>query len=182
MFNMKSERGDINDTGRHKVILGKNVSPRKKKPRIRGANWCFTWNNYVKSDVTKLTSTFEKIGSRKYCFQEEKGKNGTQHLQGVVGFKNAISFWTLKKISDEIHWEKCISLPKAIIYCSKGDTRNGEIYTYGLRENELWKEPIEPIKLTTEMILDDMREQMIASISDWDFRGLMIDTWGEIKK
>lgn len=72
-----------------------------------------------------LTQTFSKD---QYLFQEEIGKTGNEHLQGVIMMKNARSFSGMKKLCGW-HIEKMRSKKHAIDYCSKEETRNGKVYT-----------------------------------------------------
>ncbi len=110
----------MSDTADTKKTQGSNGNTNN----IRARNWCFTLNNYTKEDIKSLQSD-----SYQYLFQEEKGENGTQHLQGVIFFKNARSFGCMKKLHNKAHWEVCINKPASIRYCSKEDTRNGDIYS-----------------------------------------------------
>lgn len=98
-----------------------------KKQCTQKMHWCFTWNNYVQADIETLETLFKHL-CHKYCFQEETGKEGTPHLQGVISLKKAAR-WTEFGLPKNIHWEKCESLTKAYLYCSKEDTRTGNIYT-----------------------------------------------------
>ncbi len=157
---MKSKKGDtlntVGHTGNTKVCV-------VKVPRQRGRSWCFTWNNYTAENIAQLTLTFCILGNNKYVFQEEVGKNNTKHLQGVVTFKNAISFRSLKKISEKIHWEKCNNLKASIRYCSKEETRAGKIYQHGIKQSELWHKKI---VINREDMVADIRAQSIAMIPD----------------
>lgn len=86
----------------------------QRKVRQRARSWCFTFNGYDKKDLAQLAIDFEKIGIKKYIYQEEIGENENEHLQGVVQFNNSIELSTLKKINNKIHWEKCKSLKGSI--------------------------------------------------------------------
>lgn len=99
----------------------------------------------------------------KYVFQEEIGEEKkTPHLQGVVQFKNQISFTTLKEFHNKIRWSKCKNLKASIKYCSKENSRNGEIYKYGNIEKDLWKDAGHKKKLMPHKdLLEDMRRQML---------------------
>lgn len=106
----------ITDSGERKV---KQISPSKK--------WCFTLNNYKSEDIDEIIKTCSN-SSIKYMFQEETGENGTKHLQGFLIFQtkkrpfNAFS-------NNKIHWEKMRgSIDDNINYCSKTDTRTGNLY------------------------------------------------------
>jgi len=90
---------------------------------------CFTLNNYTKDDITSLTSYFKGLKDTLFVFQEETGENGTPHLQGCFKSKHQIKFSVLKSINERIHWEKCRSWNHSVDYCSKNDTRTGQIFT-----------------------------------------------------
>lgn len=92
--------------------------------------WFFTFNNYSKADIQILEQRFREICNM-YVFQEEKGENGTEHLQGVIYLKKAMR-WTEFDLSKKIHWEACKNFSKAVTYCSKKETRNGEVFFFGL--------------------------------------------------
>ena len=130
----------------------------------RARNWFFTWNNYSKDDIDYL---LEYIGDNGYCFQEEIGESGTEHLQGVILFENARKFEILKKKFPKVHWEVARSKRHCVMYCSKLDTRNGDVYTnldleqYSKKkEKRVIKDPLEGLeyynwqKFIIEDILD----------------------------
>lgn len=103
----------------------------KVKVSVRSRNWCFTWNNYDEKSIDTLTHDYSVYGVEKYIFQEEKGENGTRHLQGVLMFKNARSFYSMKKLfgGNGVHWEPCKNWIASIQYCSKEATRSGKVYS-----------------------------------------------------
>lgn len=88
----------------------------------------FTWNNYNKEDIETLITYFESRRHLEYVFQEEIGEKGTPHLQGCFKSKSAIKFHVLKNKFPKIHWEKTINWNSAVDYCTKEESRNGEIY------------------------------------------------------
>lgn len=90
----------------------------------RARNWCFTLNNYTDKDITLLLAQHNE-----YLFQEETGKNGTKHLQGILCYTNAVSFNKIKALLPTAHIEKCKNKIASIQYCSKEETRTGEIFT-----------------------------------------------------
>lgn len=98
------------------------------KGRSRHRNYFFTLNNYKQKDIDEiLLENYSKLS-----MQEEKGKKGTMHLQGVIVFKNPKDFNALKKIcGGRIHWEKCRSVKHAKKYCNKTETRNGKQWNFG---------------------------------------------------
>ena len=93
-------------------------------------HWFFTLNNYTKEDIKDIKEINNSIVP-KFVFQEEKGENGTPHLQGYIQFatkKRPKSIFKNKRI----HWEKTRNVKKAIEYCQKEDTNNGERYYRGI--------------------------------------------------
>lgn len=96
----------------------------KADSQLKGRAWCFTLNNYMESEVNKLQSD-----AYSYLFQEEKGENGTPHLQGVIKFKEPVRFSAVKKLNCRAHWELCKNYNASLNYCSKEETLDGERYT-----------------------------------------------------
>lgn len=100
----------------------KQISPSK--------HWCFTLNNYTKSNIDTFLNISSSIVPR-YVFQEETGENGTKHLQGYLCFQTKRRPHSV--ISNKrIHWENTKNIQAAIAYCQKEDTRTGEIYRRGI--------------------------------------------------
>ncbi len=128
-------------TGSQTVTKGNTTYSDSKRVRNRARSWCFTLNNYIEEDVVTLSHPkWENMGAKKIVFQEEIGEDSKiPHLQGVVQFNESVSFSSLKAFHDKIHWEKCRDLKASIKYCSKENTRNGKLYTYGVNEKQLWK-------------------------------------------
>ena len=94
----------------------------------RKRNWCFTLNNYTEEEVAQIIEYFNE--KAEYIFQEEIGENGTEHLQGFVSFKNPQRQEFQKNVSKRIHWEICKGSKRANIeYCSKKESRTGQIYS-----------------------------------------------------
>ncbi len=108
---------------------GNTINVPKRSPS-RARNWCFTLNNYTKKDIDTFFDLNRFQNLKQYCFQEEMGEEKTPHLQGVLAYKNAIEFTTVKKIHPLAHWEKCKSLKASLQYCSKEDSRVGKTYTW----------------------------------------------------
>lgn len=116
--------------------IGEGVGGNTEKPPPRPLQhlyWCFTWNNF--NDVEKLETIF-KHECDWFVFQEERGENGTLHLQGTIKLKKKQRLTDLKKWNNSIHWEstKCVS--KSIAYCSKEATRQGKQWIYGIEMPE----------------------------------------------
>lgn len=113
-----STEGVILDPSSSSDLLKKQISPSKK--------WVFTYNNYNSSIRSELNELFTEI-CEKFMFQEEKGENGTPHLQGFCIFKNKIRPLSLK-LDKSIHWEKMKgTVEQSIAYCSKSQTKKWRI-------------------------------------------------------
>lgn len=91
-----------------------------KKLRLR--SWFFTWNNPDIS-ATQLTQLLAVADINKYAIQLEQGDSGTPHYQGVISYRNQITFQTLKALDSRIHWEPCHNLRAALGYCTKEQGR-----------------------------------------------------------
>lgn len=102
---------------------GKSVT---RPTRFR--SWCFTLNNPSQNEAKELSQTLAQI-AHQFVFQEEKGENGTEHLQGVVRWKNPQTFAYIKSLLPKAHIERCKSWKRSIVYCSKDLSRCGGIYT-----------------------------------------------------
>lgn len=112
-----------------------NSSSTSKKQISTAKCWCFTWNNYKSEDIVPLIQVLQEE-CQDYVFQEEKGTNGTKHLQGALTFlaRNRPSALKLPK---QIHWEITRNIKAAYKYCQKIDTRDGGVW--------IWPEPPKPI-------------------------------------
>lgn len=98
-------------------------------------NWCFTVNNYQKSDEQSFQSRKHKY----LVYGREKGEKGTPHMQGYIEFGGAKKLETLKKeYGYHIHWEvRKGTAEEASKYCKKdGDYHeDGEISKQGKRSD-----------------------------------------------
>lgn len=93
------------------------------KKVFKTRSWFFTLNNPEDDDLAQLTQWFESF-CEKYIFQLEVGdKCGTPHFQGVLYFKNAVSFNTMRQVHGRASWFRTISWVRAVQYCSKSTTR-----------------------------------------------------------
>ncbi len=102
----------------------------------KSRSYCFTLNNYTKKDIEILLTQFTP--AILYIFQEEIGEeNKIPHLQGVVKFKNAKHFRKMKKIHPKAHWERCRNIRASVLYCSKDETRNGNIWRKNSHQYEI---------------------------------------------
>lgn len=102
-----------------------------KERDLRSRAWFLTWNN--PEDYTVLIELFEVSGCERFIFQEEIGDNMTRHFQGLVYYKNARSFNSMKVLCKEIHWEVAHDVRKAIKYCCKVDTRSDGPWSKGIK-------------------------------------------------
>lgn len=120
-------------------------------------NWFFTWNNYDKESIEILETLFNNI-CEKYVFQEEKGEEGTPHLQGSIVLKKKMR-WSEFKLPKEIHWEGTKSVDKSFKYCSKEMTKNGKCYTKGFKIKKPLKVKIEKLYKWEKFIVDLCKEE-----------------------
>lgn len=93
---------------------------------MRSRGWCFTINNYTYEDMDNLV--FMCDFARYLIVGFEKGKKGTDHIQGFVYFNDAKTFQRIKKYIPGAHIERAKgSVEDNFEYCSKDD----EYYEYG---------------------------------------------------
>lgn len=78
-------------------------------------SFCFTINNWTEDDVTILKG----LESTYLIYGEEKGKEGTPHLQGYITFKKTYRLKGLKELHAKAHWEVAKTREAAIEYCKK---------------------------------------------------------------
>ncbi len=143
------------------TVVEGNISSstiKKKNGDNKERNWFFTWNNYERKDITLLLDIAKSTKCR-YCFQEEIGSEGTEHLQGILLFKNARSFNSMKKIDKRVYWKKLVSVKAGLAYCSKTATRNGEIFTNMIIRKKI-KDPL------LGLILRDFQDEILGIISE----------------
>lgn len=109
--------------------------------RIRSRAWFFTLDNANISMVAQICNIF---GNLEYVFQLEKADSGMIHFQGVVRYKNPVECWPNLKA----HWERCRNWRKAIIYCSKVETRIDGPWTNlkNLKFRKTIKDPLRGVK------------------------------------
>ncbi len=133
--------------------------PPAKKPKVdvRSRNWFLTWNNYSADSIGIL---LKLSGVKRYCIQEEVGKDGTPHLQGVIVFSDAVRFSTLNSMCDKkCWWSKCKSVGAAKTYCSKVATASGKRWVKGFHIPRKVIDPLEGKQLYEwqQEILDRVR-------------------------
>lgn len=91
--------------------------PRAERQR----NYVFTINNPTPEEANGEVNLGTHV--KWTVYQLEEGEAGTQHIQGVVAFQNAISLAGARAIHGRAHWEVCQNIPASIEYCQKEDTR-----------------------------------------------------------
>lgn len=92
----------------------------------KSRNWCFTLNNYSEEDEKKLSDMGQNI--RYIGYGREVGESGTPHLQGMIIYKNAVRFGTLKQFLPNAHFEIMNgTFEQNLDYCSK----DGNFVEYG---------------------------------------------------
>jgi len=78
-------------------------------------------------------TTFHEINQLiyRYAIQEETGETGTPHLQGVIYYRNPISFSTVKQYNLRMHVERSRDVTRSVQYCTKPETRSGRVWVSG---------------------------------------------------
>ncbi len=105
----------------------------KKRRRLdpRSRNWFFTWNNYPDDWKDRLLAIG---GLKKYCCQPEVAASGTRHIQGVLVFSDAKKQSTLENAVDNlVHWEVARNIAACKNYCSKMESKDGDVWVKGFR-------------------------------------------------
>ncbi|AXQ66426.1 MAG: putative viral replication protein [Cressdnaviricota sp.] len=110
------------------VILNCSSSTCKKMQSTQLIHHFFTFNNYDRDDIIILEKVFREL-CYMYVFQEETGKNGTKHLQGIISLKKRMR-WGEFNLMKAIHWEKPINVKDCYLYCCKEETRTGDVFAY----------------------------------------------------
>lgn len=93
-------------------------------PVKKSRGWCFTLNNPTEEEEKKILEL-----TCKYVYQRERGEQGTEHLQGMLYWTNAVHFNAVKKILPRAHIEKMRNLKQSVLYCSKDESRIGTTMT-----------------------------------------------------
>lgn len=90
-------------------------------------------SNYGKAHLAHLAHPFYSANQLiyRYAFQEESGEEGTPHLQGVVYFKNPVSFTTVKQWNLRLHVERSRDVTRSVQYCTNLEKRVGRVFTSG---------------------------------------------------
>lgn len=107
--------------------VGNTKTPTPPQQCSQLKHWFFTFNNYDgHRDIEILINTFNEL-CYMYAFQEEKGEEGTAHLQGIISLHKRAR-WSEFGLSKSIHWEKPRDIKDCYKYCTKQETRSGEVY------------------------------------------------------
>lgn len=138
---MKSDTSDTSDT---------RGSGNTKNPRVRARNWQITINNPTFDDDTTVR------GFENFIFQYEMGDNGTIHIQGMIGSKNATSFNTIKKLLPRAHIEIAKNVNALLDYCKKSDTSLSIYWCKGYKVKPKLK-IIETLLPWQQIIIDDIQ-------------------------
>ncbi len=81
-------------------------------------------------------------GLVKYVIQEEKGEEGTPHLQGCLTFSTQKKYSQLRARA-KIYWRKCRNVHACKVYCSKINTNDGTCWVKGYKTaNRTPKDPL----------------------------------------
>lgn len=102
----------------------------------------------------------EELGVEYLVAQQERGEEGTFHIQGFVIFKKKRRLtWLKAHVNERAHWEVARATPeKAAAYCKKEETRAGHQWEYGkLPERQEVKKPNERLQEAAEE-LDVIKE------------------------
>ncbi len=134
---VKTSKTSKSILGKHKrgTEFERDVDEPKAKVRKvlqldqRSCNWVLTWNNYTDASIGVLLNLAQV---KKYCIQEEVGKDGVPHLQGVMVFKTNVKGHILNRACDKkCWWQRCRNLAAARNYCSKMETASGQRWVKG---------------------------------------------------
>lgn len=101
-------------------------APRARACDIRSRSWVFTVNNPAVEELDTFRPGVYGV------MQEERGENGTVHLQGVCYFSQPVTLAAVKKLHGRAHWEVMKgTLDQAIAYCMKEETQIRPPVTWG---------------------------------------------------
>lgn len=121
---------------------------------MRSRNWCFTLNNPEEDEVPSEWPHLYII------YQLEQGENGTLHYQGYVRFESAKALTAVRQLNARAHWEvRNGTHAQAKKYCSKEETRVGEVYEHGEEPEQGKRSDLEEIRLR---LVDGATEGEIA--------------------
>ena len=110
------------------------VKENQPKANTKAQTWICTWNNPDKTDKEFFDGLKTVEGIKYFIGQREKGEEcGTEHIQFYIEFEYARHFKTVQKcLPHGTHIEQRKGTKtQARVYCSKAETRIGEVYEYG---------------------------------------------------
>jgi hypothetical protein len=119
------------------IIENDPMEQKAERQNKKVSNWVGTWNNPTMTDdeFYLFLLGLEQDGFLQYAiFQREKGKESRiEHFQFYINFKNARAFnWVKKTLPYGCHFKPMYSTPQYCkSYCSKPETRIGEVYEVG---------------------------------------------------
>lgn len=125
---------------------------------IRARYWHITINNYTETDLAQLAQLL--LIADKYVWQEERGENGTPHIQGHICFKNPRDFKKIQKALPRAHIEKVRNIEASKKYCQKLETRNGELHIKGFKKTISKKQMVLDIEYK-DVVWKDWQQQII---------------------
>jgi hypothetical protein len=128
---------------------------RRQRQRSRG--WCFTLNNHTEQDTNTLLD-HAAVYDASYILQEERGENGTPHLQGFIHFKHQTAFSTLRSWNHRIHWERTADVTASVRYCSDPAKRAGRIWARGYSYTD------RDLRLITENDMFDWQRELLQEL------------------
>lgn len=147
--------------------MGNTEIPAVKRPS-QSKKWCFTYNNYEDGDINNIIELFDVL-CKKYAFKREKGKEGTNHLQGHITLIERRRLTELKayEVLSKFHWEvKKGNETENDIYITKIDTSvDDKIYQGGYIKNLKLERKL---KIITE--LRPFQKLIVNLLGDFDDR------------
>lgn len=90
--------------------------------------------------------------------QEEAGEEGTPHIQGVVYFRNPVSFATVKQWNLRLHVERTRDIHRSVKYCTDPQKRRGRAFSRG------FSVPKDDLDLLEEDALYDWQRELLAEL------------------
>lgn len=126
----------------------------------KARGYFLTINNFSQKD-----ENFLKLDDYQYLiYQVEKGKEGTEHIQAFIYYKNP-RVWPKKKYPTA-HIEKAKSFQASIKYCSKEDTRVRGPYEFGEKPEQGRRTDLEDL---AKKIIDGASIEQVARESPEQF-------------
>lgn len=143
----------------------------------KSRGYTFTLNNYTDDDIKNIQEF-----KCEYLFQEETGEKGTKHLQGMLYYKNPVSFNTIKKLLPRAHIERMKNRIASIRYCSKKETRTGQMYT-NIEDAEQYRtdgteqKMVKSLKKSSKKNIDDQARNYMRTTKE--LMDIFFDDWCE---